>query len=53
MRAGSLLWLAIAVFLATAWPAVPNASLLFAPYLAWASFAGALNYAIWRLNPND
>lgn len=26
------------------------AGLLFVPYLAWVTFAGALNYAIWSLN---
>lgn len=26
------------------------ASWLFAPYAAWVTFAGALNFAIWRLN---
>ncbi len=29
----------------------PMASLLLWPYLAWLLFAGALAYAVWRLNP--
>ncbi len=46
-----LLWFAI---LATiiAFGRVSNlAALLLLPYLAWVSFATALNYSIWRLNP--
>ncbi|MEQ1611947.1 MAG: TspO/MBR family protein [Hyphomicrobiaceae bacterium] len=46
-----LLWLAIITFMALAWPLSTDASLLFAPYLAWVTFAGALNFAVWRLNP--
>jgi translocator protein len=45
-----LLWLSIAAFIIFAWPIAPNASLLFMPYLAWVTFAGALNFAVLRLN---
>jgi translocator protein len=45
-----LLWVAIAAFVITAWPISMTAALLFIPYWAWVSFAGALNLAMWRLN---
>ncbi|CAA2142159.1 TspO/MBR family protein [Hyphomicrobium sp. ghe19] len=44
------LWLAVAAFIALAWPIDPRASYLFMPYLAWVSFAAYLNFAVWRLN---
>jgi tryptophan-rich sensory protein len=46
-----LLWAAIAATGVSFWNIVPTAGWLMAPYLAWVTFAAALNYAIWRLNP--
>ncbi len=45
-----LLWLSIAATIAAFAPLQPTAAWLLAPYLAWVTFAGALNLAIWRLN---
>ena len=47
----SALWLSIVAFAWLARPLSRPAALLFAPYLAWVSYATALNAAIWRLNP--
>jgi tryptophan-rich sensory protein len=41
----------IAAFAIAAWPVSRTASILFVPYALWVSFATALNFAIWRLNP--
>lgn len=45
-----LLWLAIAATLAAFWRVRKGAGLLLVPYLAWVTFAAALNFTIWRLN---
>jgi benzodiazapine receptor len=44
------LWLAIAVTAVLFWRKDRIAGLLMLPYLAWVSFAFALNFAIWQLN---
>ncbi|MGR3434359.1 MAG: tryptophan-rich sensory protein TspO [Shimia sp.] len=45
------LWVAVAAVMVTFWAAVPLAGWLIAPYLVWVSYAGALNWWIWRRNP--
>jgi translocator protein len=44
------LWLAILWTIVVFWRASMPAGLLMLPYLAWVSFAGALNFEVWRLN---
>lgn len=46
-----LLWAAILATMVLFWRVQRSAGWLLLPYLAWVSFAGALNLAIWRLNP--
>lgn len=45
-----VLWLAIVATTLLFWRVRPLAGALFLPYLAWVSFAVALNAALWRLN---
>lgn len=44
------LWLALAATVAVSASVDGVATWLLAPYLAWVSFAAALNFAVWRLN---
>ena len=46
----ALLWAAILVTMVRFHPLSRTAAWLLAPYLAWVSYATALNFAIWRLN---
>ena len=46
-----VLWLLIAATVLAFWSVRPLAGALLLPYLAWVSFASALNWAIWRMNP--
>ncbi len=45
------LWLAVAATLVAFWRIDLVAGLLFVPYLAWVTVAGALNWSVWRRNP--
>lgn len=44
------LWLAIVLTIAAFRPVRPLAAGLLLPYLAWVTFASALNLALWRMN---
>ena len=46
-----LLWLLIAATISAFWQLHRLAALMLVPYLAWVSFASALTFSIWRLNP--
>ena len=47
-----LLWLALVATAIIFWRARHLAGALLLPYVAWVTFAGALNFALWRLNPS-
>lgn len=46
------LWVLIVATLVLFWRIRLLAGLLLVPYLGWVTFASALNYAIWQLNPS-
>lgn len=46
------LWIGILATLLFFWRVKPLAGALLIPYFIWVSFAAALNYAVWRLNPS-
>lgn len=45
-----LLWLSILALIMYSWRVSKSAALLFVPYLAWVTFAAALNWAVVDLN---
>lgn len=47
------LWAAIVGCMIVFHPIDPVAAWLLAPYLAWVSFAAALNFVVWRMNAGD
>ena len=47
-----VLWVLILVTLLFFWRIRPLAAWLLLPYLAWVTFAAALNWQIWQLNPS-
>jgi len=47
----SVLWVMIVVMVAMFWKLHRIAGALLVPYLCWVSFAGVLNFTLWRLNP--
>ncbi|WP_397544075.1 tryptophan-rich sensory protein TspO [Roseovarius salis] len=49
----SALWVSVAATMVALWQVDWIAGLLFVPYLAWVSVAGALNLAVIRLNPDE
>ena len=44
-------WSMIACMIVLFWRLQRAAAALLMPYLAWESFATALNFSLWRLNP--
>ena len=46
-----VLWILIVATLVSFWRVSPLAGALLIPYLLWVSFASALNYSVWQLNP--
>jgi tryptophan-rich sensory protein len=45
------LWVSIVATLIAFWRIKSLAGALLLPYLLWVSFASALNYSVWQLNP--
>ena len=49
----AVFWVSIAAMIAVFAPISAMAAWLLVPYLAWVSFAGFLNWTLWRLNPTE
>ena len=46
-----LLWVLVGATLVSFWRVCRLAGVLLVPYLLWISFAAALNFSVWQLNP--
>ncbi|MEO0771818.1 MAG: TspO/MBR family protein [Pseudomonadota bacterium] len=46
------LWLSVVATMVALWMVDTWAGLMFVPYLAWVTVAGALNWSVMRLNPD-
>lgn len=47
----AILWLLIVTTMVAFWPLQRASALILVPYLAWVSFASALTFSLWQLNP--
>ena len=47
------LWGTVMSMLICFWQLEILLGILIIPYLFWVSYAAALNFAVWRLNPNE
>lgn len=48
-----VLWVLILATVIAFWRVRPLAGALLVPYLLWVTFAAALNYSVWQLNPGS
>ncbi len=46
------MWLSILGCIVVFWPISATAALLMVPYLVWVTIASALNWSVWRRNPD-
>lgn len=46
------LWVSVALTMLAFFQLDTLAGLMFAPYLLWVTIAGALNFTVWRMNPD-
>lgn len=46
-----ILWVLLVATIVSFWRVRPLAAALLLPYLGWVSFAAALNFVVWQLNP--
>ena len=47
------LWLTVFTMVVFYWQLGPILGIILIPYLVWVSYAAALNFSVWRLNPNE